>query len=220
MDDWVEYRRLAGGHPSRVGRRRTGARVAPAHPRHLRGRPGGARDGEDRSHVARCHRRHAGTWPRRIPARRRLVREVARALAESSARARAPSCRAHRVALPSARRFAAAARRPRRVGRAHQPLCRQRAGLVRARRPDPRRCGGGGVRQGREAAGAGISGRTDCRRARARGKRRGGRAAVHADDARRSKRPDREGRPGFQLQRLEDGSACATCASAPGTARR
>ena len=43
MDDWVEYRRLASRHSSRVGRRRARARVAPAHPRYLRSCAGRAR---------------------------------------------------------------------------------------------------------------------------------------------------------------------------------
>ena len=75
----------------------------------------------------RCDRRHARARPRGIPARRRLVCEVPRGFAGSSAGGRASSCGSYRVAVPAARRSAAAARRARRVRRAHQLVSREGA---------------------------------------------------------------------------------------------
>ena len=45
LDDPLERRRVADRHPPRVGRRRAGAGLAAARPRHLRCRRGGARSG-------------------------------------------------------------------------------------------------------------------------------------------------------------------------------
>ena len=59
----------------------------------------GARHGERRAFRSRCDCRHARARPGRIAAGRRVVREVARAVAGSSARAGAPSGRSHRVAV-------------------------------------------------------------------------------------------------------------------------
>ena len=76
--DPLERRRLAGGDPPRVGRRRAGAGVAAAHPRHLRRRRARARRrGASRLARPRRHRGHAGAGPGRVAARRRVVRQVA-----------------------------------------------------------------------------------------------------------------------------------------------
>ena len=65
-----------------------------------------------------------GPGPRRLAARRRVVRQGARLVARHSGRSGAPPRRAHRVADARARRAAAARRRPRRLRRAHQPVSR------------------------------------------------------------------------------------------------
>ena len=101
--DRLEHRRVAGRDPSRMGRRRSRAGVAAAHPRHLRRRPHGARHG---AHVdldrPRRRRRHAGTRPCGLAAGRRVVCEVSGGVAGSSARARPPPGRPYRIALSSA----------------------------------------------------------------------------------------------------------------------
>ena len=115
--------------------------------------------------------------------------------------------RPHRIPVSSARRASAAARGTRRVRRPYQSLLDPRAGHISPHRAHEGRCGRGGVRQGREIARPGISGRSDCGQARPGGRRPGGGVADDADDACRSECAGNEGRSGFQLQRLEDGSA-------------
>ena len=123
--DPLERRRVAGGDPSRVGRRRARARVAPARARHLRRRRGGAR------------RRRASTLDDigavAVTQGPGLVGSLlvgvafaqgARLVARHPGRAGSPSRRAHRVAHARARRAAAAGRGAGRVGRAHQPVSR------------------------------------------------------------------------------------------------
>ena len=212
LADPLERRRVAGGDPPRVGRRRAGARVAPARPRHLR-------------------RRRSARWRRRgatgadvdavaVTQGPGLVGSllVGVAFAKALAWARRPAGRPrpsprrpHRVAGPRTRRAAAAGCRPRRLGRAHQPVSRAGAGRLPAGRPDARRCGGGGVRQGGEAAGARLSGRSGDRPARAR------RDATIAFDlptrgspmriATRRARPDRDLLPA-EVARRTDFSFC------------
>ena len=85
--------------PSRVGRRRARAGVAAAPARHLRRRRSGARDRRRPCFDGPRRRRgDAGTRPRGLAARRRVVRQVDRLVARHSARARPSPRRSHRVA--------------------------------------------------------------------------------------------------------------------------
>ena len=78
LADPLQHRRVAGGDPSRVGRRRAGAGLAPARPRHLRRLRGGAGQQasvtiEEIGAVAVTQ----GPGTRRLAARRRRVRQGA-----------------------------------------------------------------------------------------------------------------------------------------------
>ena len=70
-------------------------------------------------------RRDPGARPRRLAAGRRLVRQGRRGRGRSAARRRSSSRRPHRVARAAERRAAAARGRPRRLGRAHEPVSRR-----------------------------------------------------------------------------------------------
>ena len=152
--------RVAGGDSPRVGRRRARARVAPAHPRHLRRRR--ARAGR------RASRR--GTISARSPSRRARASSDRCSSASSFAKAAAaaaglPLVAVHHLAghieslvlqngelpLPAVVLV---------VSGGHTSLYLvERPGPLSAAQPHARRCGGRGVRQGREAARARISGR-------------------------------------------------------------
>src|SRR5205823_3932616 len=71
----LERHRIPGPDPSRMGRRRPRARVAPAYSGHLRRRGARARRCRRAVSGSRCHRRDARTRPGRIAARWRLVRQ-------------------------------------------------------------------------------------------------------------------------------------------------
>ena len=219
--DPLEHRRVAGGDPSRVGRRRPRARVAAARPRHLRRRRGGARR-RRRSRSTTSARVAVTQGPGLVglAARRRGVRQGVRLVARHSGRSRcitspATSSRstlAHgELPLPAAVLV---------VSGGHTSLYLiATPGRLPADRPDARRCGGGGVRQGGEAAGARVSGRAGDR-SRSRGRATTARCdfpaarLTHADRnapgatatgcCRRRRAPDR-----FQLQRPEDRRAAA-----------
>ncbi len=139
--------------PPRVGRRRSGARVASARPRHLRRRG------------TRARRTARATWSDlgaiAVTQGPGLVgsllvgvsfAKAAAAAASAAARRRPSPRRSHRVARPAQRRAAAARGRPRRLGRAHQPLPGGGTRFVPAAQPDPGRCGRRSVRQGGKAA--------------------------------------------------------------------
>ena len=135
-DRAVQRRRLAGRHPSRVGRRRAGAGVAPARARHLRRRRAGAGAGQAR--VSTRSTRIAVTQGPGLVGSLLVGVSFAKSLAaarEASARAGAPSGRAHRVAVSPERPVAAAVGRARRVRRAHEPVSG-------ARRPASTACSG------------------------------------------------------------------------------
>ena len=161
----------------------------------------------------RRDRRHAGPRPRRVAARRRVVREGRGRRGGPAARRRAPSGRPHRIARAAERRAAAAVGRARRLRRPHQPVSRRAPGALPAAQPHARRCGGRGVRQGGEAARPRLSGRAGHRSAGEDRQRSRGRAADDAADARGSQRAGAEGRSRLQLQRPEDRGAAPRAAS-------
>ena len=137
------------------------------------GRPGGARRGGGEPRRRRHGRRHAGAGPDRGAPRRPLRGQGARLGARPAARARRPSPRPRRVALPRARSGRAALPLPARERRSHAPARRPRPRrLPRARHVDRRRRRRG-VRQGRAPARARLPGRRRARPARA-GRRPGG----------------------------------------------
>ena len=119
----LERRRVAGGDPPRVGRRRARARVAPARARHLRRRRSARSRGRRRRWTTSV--RVAVTQGPGLVGSLLVGVSFAKALAWSrghSGRPGPPPGRAHRVADACARRAAAAGGGAGRVGRAHEPV--------------------------------------------------------------------------------------------------
>ena len=110
-----------------------------------------------------------GPGPRRVAARRRVVRQGARVVARASRSCRcitspATSSRSSRsTASCRCRRSCSSCRAATRAS-----ISSPSAGRYQLHRPDARRCGGRGVRQGRQAARPRLSGRAGHRSPRAR----------------------------------------------------
>ena len=157
---------------------------------------------------SRRDRGHAGAGPRRIAARRRVVRQGRRRGGRPAARRRPSSGRPHRVARAAERRAAAAGGRARRVGRAHEPVSRRAARLATscsAARETMRRARR--TTRWRSCSASAIPGGPVIDRLARDRQRSRGRAADDAADARRPECAGAEGRSRLQLQRPEDRGA-------------